>query len=312
MMEMEYYNKAPFTAPDVPTGLVDVVLDTDAYNEVDDQFAIAYLLHAPERVRLRGICAAPFYNTKSTSPADGMEKSYQEIQHILSLAGFETLGSQVYRGSAAYLPDEETPVSSPAAHFLVACSKQYTPEKPLYIVAIGAITNVASALLLDPTMRNRVVVVWLGGNALYTHCAEEFNMMQDIAAARVLFGCGVPLVMVPCGGVVDHFTISGPELEFWLRGKNQLCDYLASHTIEEAERYAKGKPWTRVIWDVTAAAWLLNDNGRFLSSELQHSPIPEYDLRYGYDYRRHLIRYVSGVRRDALMEDLIRRLTQQA
>lgn len=28
----------------VPTGQIDIVLDTDAYNEIDDQFAIAYML----------------------------------------------------------------------------------------------------------------------------------------------------------------------------------------------------------------------------------------------------------------------------
>ena len=60
-----------------PAGLVDVVLDTDAYNEVDDQFAIAYLVRSSNRLTVKGFCAAPFFNAIVSSPAEGMEKSYE-------------------------------------------------------------------------------------------------------------------------------------------------------------------------------------------------------------------------------------------
>ena len=68
-----------------PREKVDVVLDTDAFNETDDQFAIAYMLAAPEKLRIRALCAAPFFNAHSSSPADGMEKSYQEILKIFRM-----------------------------------------------------------------------------------------------------------------------------------------------------------------------------------------------------------------------------------
>ncbi len=294
-----------------PCRTVDVVLDTDAYNEIDDQFAIAYMLRAPERLHVKGICAAPFSgNGRSVSAADGMEKSYDEILKILTLAGCEELKEHVYKGSKVYLPDERTPVMSEAAMFMAELADKYTPENPLYIVAIGAITNVASALLLNPAMKEKIVIVWLGGTAQHWYHSNEFNMRQDVAGARVVFGCGVPLVQLPCAGVVDRFTTSRYELQHWLLGKNPLCTYLAENTIKEAESYAAGKPWTRVIWDVTAVAWLLDDNGRFFASDLRPAPIPEYDHHYAVDQRRHLMRYVSGVNRDALFEDLFRRLTE--
>ena len=50
-----------------------VILDTDAYNEVDDQFCVAYLMKRPEAINLLSINAAPFFNENSTGPADGME-----------------------------------------------------------------------------------------------------------------------------------------------------------------------------------------------------------------------------------------------
>ena len=293
----------------VPTGVVDVILDTDTYNEIDDQFALAYLLLSPERIRPAGICAAPFLNAKSQSPADGMEKSYREIMKVLELMGREDAKAMVYRGSGQYLPDEKTPVVSPAAEYMAAKAGEYTPERPLYIVALGAITNVASAILLAPeAMTRNTVIVWLGGHALEWPDNREFNLRQDIAGARVLFGSGAPVVQLPCCGVVSEFRTTEGELKLWLEGKNPISDYLCRNTIEEAESYAKGTAWSRCIWDVTAVAWLLNDGNRFMNSYLIPAPIPEYDGQYALRRDRHPIRYVYQIKRDALFTDLFRRL----
>ena len=290
-----------------PTSKVDVILDTDAYNEIDDQFAIAYMIANYEKLNVKAIYAAPFLNRKSSSPRDGMEKSYNEILKILSLTERTIyLKDSVYRGSGKFLPDEKTPVISPAAEHLAEIAMKYDSDKPLYVVAIGAVTNIASAILLNPKIADNIVVVWLGGNALHWHDTKEFNLYQDVAAARIIFGCGVPLVQLPCMGVVSAFTISEAELAKWLIGKNDICDYLAVNTMEEASGYAKGKPWTRVIWDVTAVAWLID--GRFFGECLEKSPIPEYDGYYARDINRHFIKYVYHINRDSLVEDLFAKL----
>ena len=293
-----------------PTGRVDVVLDTDAYNEIDDQFAIAYLLHAGERADVKALYAAPFFNARSTSPADGMERSYQEILHLLRLAGREELTSATLRGAERYLPDERTPVDSPAARDLARRAAAYTPEAPLYVLAIGAITNIASALLLAPAIADRIVIVWLGGHALHWPDTREFNMCQDVCAARVVFASGAALVQLPCMGVVDQLRTTGPELSAWLGGRNQLCDYLVANTAREAESYAAGKPWSRVIWDISVVAWLLDESGSWMREEILPSPIPQYDHHYSRDPRRHPICYVCSIDRDAVFEDLFRRLTR--
>lgn len=69
-----------------PEGPVDVVLDTDTYNEIDDQYALAYLIKNDEKLKLKAIYAAPFCNNKAATPAIGMQKSYDEIKNILSLS----------------------------------------------------------------------------------------------------------------------------------------------------------------------------------------------------------------------------------
>lgn len=290
---------------EVPSGRIDAVLDTDAYNEIDDQFAIAYMLKSADKINTRAIYAAPFFNPKSKGPADGMEKSYDEILKLLEFGGME---ADVYKGSTSYLPDEKTPVISDAANHLAKLADSYSPENPLYIVAIGAITNVASAILINPNIAENCVVVWLGGHAHHYCHTREFNMFQDVAAARVVMGSGVPFVQLPCQGVVTEFLVSRPELEYWLCGKNKLADYLAKNAIEEAESYASGKPWTRAICDVTAVAWLLNDENRFMKSNLTPTPMPSYDNLYSHRPDAHLMRYVYQIERDALMEDLINKL----
>jgi len=291
-----------------PKGEIDVVIDTDTYNEVDDQFALSYLIKSGDKLKLKAIYAAPFHNEKSDGPRDGMEKSYKEILKLLKLLERPDLETIVFRGSEEYLSSETEPVISDAAKDLAHRAMEYTPEKPLYVVAIGAITNVASALLINPEIRDRIVVVWLGGNAHNWHINVEFNLTQDIAAARIIFGCGVALVQLPCMGVVSTFKVSGPDLKAHFKGKNALCDYLADTVFHEVENYPHPPTWTRIIWDVTAVGWLMDED--FMSDRIIHSPIPEFGHRYSFDENRHFMKYVYSIDRDRLLYDVVKKLTQ--
>ncbi len=158
----------PFLSPQIrqqrlayPSGIIRMVLDTDTYNEIDDQFAVVYALLAPERLRVEAIYAAPFSNDRSSGPGDGMEKSYEEIQRLLERLNIPSQGL-VYRGSTGYLTGRSDPERSPAALDLVARAMAAPQDDPLYVVAIGAITNVAAALLMEPEIIRHIVVVWLG------------------------------------------------------------------------------------------------------------------------------------------------------
>lgn len=292
-----------------PTGKADVILDTDTYNEIDDQFALAYLLHSGDRLNVKAITAAPFYNEKVSSPEEGMEKSYSEILKVLDFDGRLNMLNAVYKGSGTFLADESTPVESPAARAIIDIASQYSEENPLYVVAIGAITNVASALLLDSSIAEKIVVVWLGGNGFHMPDTYEFNMRQDIAATRVVFESSVRLALLPCSGVVDRCQTTEFELRHWLQGKNALADYLVQNTVSEAENYAKGKPWSRVIWDITAIAWMLNGDGRFMRGRSEPCPHAEYDYHYSPNPNGKVIHYVFDVNRDAVFEDLFEKLS---
>jgi len=281
-----------------------MILDTDAYNEIDDQYAIAYSMLSSERVKLLSINAAPFLNSRSTSAADGMEKSYNEIFNIRSLVDKKSV-IPVYRGSLEFMKDKKVPIESDACENIIKTVNE--SEDFVYVVAIGAITNVASAIVKCPDICKKMCVVWLGGHALHHPDTKEFNLKQDVKAAQIVFDSGVPLLVVPCVGVCTEFRTTVPELEYYLRGKNELCDYLVDIT---AAYNRHGVPaWSKVIWDVTAVAALI------LPSSLDMVVIPRPyltdDCRYATDNARPHYIYVRNINRDKLFADLFTKLANK-
>lgn len=287
---------------EAPAGKISMVLDTDTFNEIDDQFAVTYSLLCREELEVQAFYAAPFFNSLSSGPEDGMEKSYQELLRILDRLG-EPTENRVFRGSRQYLPGPQEPVDSPAARDLVQRAMAASPEKPLYVAAIGAITNVASAILLEPEIIRNIVVVWLGGHALYWPHTREFNLQQDLHAARVVLNSGVPLVLLPCAGVVDHLLTTLPEIERYVKGYGAIGDFLAMRYEGCCQDHFA---YSRVIWDLSAIAWLCCPGG--VTTQLTHSPILTDQLTWSADGSRHLIRVASSVNRDRIFGDLFRRL----
>ena len=288
-----------------PDGVVDIVLDTDTYNEVDDQFALAYMILSPEKLRVVGVNAAPFLNHRSVSPGDGAEKSYQEILKVLRVMRREDLIPLVHRGSGSFLPSETEPVESDAARSLVEVSKSYTPENPLYIAGIGAITNVASALLMDPTMAERIYVIWLGGHGTDFGQSAEFNLMQDVAAGRVLMRSGAPLALIPAMGVTSHLIATEPMLREALCGYNELCDFFYENTHSFCKGWGKYF-WFKVIWDIAAIGWFLSED--YVLEHIVHAPIPQYDDHFSDDPEGMFIRKAYYVEENRIFDDLIEKL----
>lgn len=285
-----------------PQGKINMVLDTDTYNEVDDQFALVYALSSPERLNVEAVYAAPFTNERSTGPKDGMEKSYDEIIRLLGKMNISTEGF-VYKGSGSYLKDMNIPVPSEAARDLVSRAKSYNEDNPLYVVAIGAITNVASAILIDPEIVKNIVIVWLGGNPLYWKHTKEFNLYQDILSTRVVLDSGVPFVHVPCMGVTSHLLTTVPELEAHLLGKNAVCDAL----VELFKEYNTDHfGWAKEIWDISTIAYLINEN--WVPTDIVHSPVVTDQGTWSIDTGRHFIKTATFVNRNEVFKDMFRKL----
>jgi inosine-uridine nucleoside N-ribohydrolase len=284
-------------------GVVKTILDTDTYNEIDDQFALVQMLLSKERIDVLSINAAPFsMNNRSDDPQKGMELSYEEIFRLLKKINFKK-NNFVFKGSTKYVGFDKKPIDSPAADNIIENALKCSESDPLYVVAIGAITNVASAILKEPEIINKIVVVWLGGNALYWPENNEFNLKQDIGGAQVLFDSGVSLVLVPCKGVTSHLISTVPEIEKYIEPHGEIGKFLAMRFKEYNNNH---KGWSKEIWDMAAVSWVLNEE--WTPTNIAPSPILLDDKTWTFDENRHPIKIVYDIKRDLILQDFIEKL----
>ena len=281
------------------------VLDTDTFNEIDDQFALSYALLAPEVLDLRAVVAAPFSNRRAATPGEGMRKSFDEIARILGAFGRPT-ENFAWRGSENYLPDRRTPVDSEGARRIVELARDaHASGGRLYVLAIAAVTNVASALLTAPEIADCITVVWLGGHELGFGRNDEFNLRQDVAAAQVVFDSAAPLVWIPCREVASKLTMTLGELAPALAPAGKLGEFLYRRT-EELMR-EKNLP-AKVIWDIAAVACFAVPEA--LTTRKIPAPVLNGDLTWSTDPARREISCVTGIDREAVFADLFARLAK--
>jgi purine nucleosidase len=228
---------------------IELVLDTDAKNEIDDQFAIVYALTS-DHLKCQAIYAAPFRNQEYPSASAGMEGSYQEIKEILQYMRYPC-PPPVLRGSESFITDTDEPKANPAVEDLIARSLR---SEKLYVVAIGALTNIAAALLMEPKIAEHMVLVWLGGQPENWITAREFNLSGDLQATRIVFNSGIPIVRIPCKNVAEHVRCSPVEITEYIGPCGEIGAYLSKIFTDSLP----GKLRSRVIWDLVPLAWLVN------------------------------------------------------
>lgn len=309
-----------------PAGAVRLVIDTDAANEIDDQFALAWALLSPEKLLIEGVYAAPFSfahrrSSFPSAPADappfnspgaGMLRSREEVVRIFDRVGLNPQG-RVFAGSDGYLESPMQARRSSAVDHLIALARSCAEDQPLYVVALGCVTNIASALLLAPDIVDRIVVVWTSGYPSHApHVNDSFNLEQDLAASRLLLDSGVPHVYLPGFHVGAQLRLSLAEVERYIRGRRAIGDYLhelfTHNPLWSILDIDTGQPYSWVIWDVVCIAWLLNP--RWVPSELVPTPRLGDDGRWRADSGRHLMREGYAVQRDAIFNDFFSRLSR--
>ena len=284
-------------------GKIKAILDTDTYNEIDDQFALVQMLFSKEKIEVQSINAAPFsMNNRSDNPKKGMELSYDEIFRLLEKINFKK-NNFVFKGSRKYVGYEKKAISSPAADNIINSALKCSEQDPLYVIAIGAITNVTSAILKEPEIIKNIVVVWLGGNALYWPTNNEFNLKQDVGGAQVLFDSGVSLVMVPCKGVTSHLISTVPEIEKYIEPHGEIGKFL---TMRFKEYNNNHKGWSKEIWDMAAIGYIINEE--WAPTNVIPSPILLNDMSWTTGINRHPIKIVYEIKRDLILKDFINKL----
>ncbi len=343
-----------------PAGRVRIVIDTDAANEIDDQFALAWALLSPAQLQVDAVYATPFSfehrrqemlralavrdRTHPASveeqallrryraqldyferqqwplatvdlpvfnpPAVGMERSHAEILRVFNKLGLPAEG-KVFRGSAGYLADLKKPLDSDAVQHLIRSARATPQQDPLYVVAIGCVTNIASALLMAPDIIDKIVVVWTAG--FPSHAPQPnhaFNLEQDMLATHVLLDSGVPLVYLPGYHVGAQLRLSLAEMDRHVLGRGAIGNYL--HQLFTHNPLwpflgldgAAAHSW--VIWDVINIAWLINP--AWVPSDIVATPGLGDDKRWLPQAGRHAMREAYGVARDAIFQDFFNKL----
>jgi purine nucleosidase len=244
-------------------------------------------------------------------PDAGVQQGYDEAVRVYEKVGVPWDG-KVFLGSERYLPSATEPVESPAVDRLIELAMEPS-DSPLYVVAIGCVTNVASAILKEPEIINNIVVLWTAGYPSWSPRSNlgSLNLDQDVAAAHVLFDSGVPLVYFPGFYMGAQLRLSLPEMETWVRGKGAIGDYL-HHLYTNNPLHAQrgifdhfGRTW--VIWDMITIAWLLEP--AWVPTELVATPTLDEDLYWvPAAGPERLMREAHGIDRDAIFRDFFRKL----
>ena len=214
-----------YTVPE--TRKVRYICHTDCYNEADDQYTLAHILMTP-RLELKGIIGAHFdKNFKGYAPGTTAQASYDEIIKIMDL--MHVSGEYpVFVGAGLPLADEQTPQDTPAARFIIEEAMK-EDDKPLYIGLQGSLTDLASAILIEPEICHRMTAIWIGGG-IYPKGGNEFNLMQDIAAANVLFKSDMPVWQIPMN-IYKEFAVSLAELEYKVAPHGKIGAYLFDQMV---------------------------------------------------------------------------------
>jgi purine nucleosidase len=312
----------------LPQGRPRVVIDTDAANEIDDQFALAWALLSPAQLDVLAVYAAPFSfahrraelphaladDPQFNPPGTGMHRSYDEINKVYSLLALPSSG-KVFRGSEGYLSSLTKPCHSEAVDHLIATARagdDGDDGKPLYVLSLGCVTNIASALLLAPDIVDRIVVVWTSGYPSHApHINHSFNLEQDLLASQLLLDSGVPHVYLPGYHVGAQLRLSLPEMALHVNGRGAIGNYLYELFTNNPlwpmlglDRTQRASSW--VIWDVINIAWMLEP--AWVPSELVRTPRLDEGKRWRADSTRHLMREAHEVRRDLIFSDFFSKL----
>lgn len=284
----------------IPTNKkIRLIINSDAKNEADDQFAIAHALLS-EKFIIRGIIAAHFGRENS------MMKSYEECKLITKLVKREGQ-FPIVKGSREKIKSETEFEYSDGAKLIVDEALK-VDENPLYIIFLGAITDMACALLKHPEIEDKVNIVWIGGGR-YPYGSPEFNLGNDILAANIVFSSKVNMWQIP-SNAYKTMVASMTELMIKVKPQGELGKYLMKQMIDFINDNINIKPW------INTESWILGDSpavGVLLEEQkgyydMIEAPYVTKDFKYIYNGKNRYIRVYHTLNVRFILEDMFAKL----
>lgn len=292
------------------------IIHSDARNEADDQFTIAHILMTDKldvRLAIGGhfnICGDRY------APGQTARASTDEIRKIMRMCGCEK-NIPVIEGSAYPIEAagntveyrDRTEGRKDAAECIIREAMK-DDGRPLFIGCQGALTDLALAILMEPAICSRMTAIWVGGGC-YPDGGEEFNLLQDPAAAQIVFSSRMPLWQIP-RSTYQKFSVSLAELEYKVFGRGELGNYLFERILAVNEREKDNPNWPN------GETWILGDEGvlipvladrenRSLYKEMA-APSILPDLTYKKNPSKRLIRVYTEADERMILEDFFAKL----
>lgn len=233
---------------------VPVVLSTDVGNEIDDQWAIAYLFASPA-FEVLGVISAQAPSLPDPSAHSTYLVLRDEVEERLGLKVHPPL----FEGSSLALQDTHTPRPNEGTKFLIESSRSFGPDHRLVVLTIGAATDVASAILEDPTITNRIKIVAMAFTSDSSEGGKEFNVQNDVAAWQVLLRSDVPITIGSGDICRRYLALDFDQAKGLIEGHGAIGSWLWDEYGMWYYRNVKplrvndfSKSW--IIWDIITLA----------------------------------------------------------
>jgi inosine-uridine nucleoside N-ribohydrolase len=279
------------------------ILTTDCGAETDDQWALAHLLLSTN-LDLQAVITTHASSIRLSS-ARSAEKAAEVIRHVLPARASSL---PVVAGSSEPLQDAKTPRENAGVDLLLRLSKDFSKSRRLIVFAIGAGTDVASAILNDPSVSDRITVVAMGFID-WPNGGDFFNVKNDPLAWQVILNSDVPLVIGSGAAAKRGLKLTRAEAAALMRSHGPTGEYLYSQFDDWLTREPKVvAPQTWVIWDEIVVAYAL---GLARGREVPR-PQLQPDLSFSHPETTKRITWLDEIDTEQLWRDFTRKIDSRA
>ena len=164
-----------------------LILDADTANEIDDMYAIVRMLNQ-DQFEVLALSSAQWIHYLAESDSVGASQKINE--ELVQLVGQTSLPTP--KGSAEPMGKPwggEEPKDSPAAQFIIQAAREASPDRKLIVMCLGASTNLASAIAMEPAIAKNIEARILGFQ--YDESTGTWNKSEIQHSSRLERG-GLP------------------------------------------------------------------------------------------------------------------------
>lgn len=266
VLSMVFLTGCKKDAPENAREKIRVIFDTDANNELDDQHALAYLLFSGDVFAVEGV------TVNATHSGGPIDDQYAEARRVIQLCDLKE-EIKLFKGANGSFSEIAPHIGNAsfdgadAVNFIVGQAEK-NDDRPLFLIAVGKLTNVALALKKEPSIASRVRVVWLGSN--YPE-PGEYNQDNDTTAMNYVLKSNCPFEMVtvrygkPTGTDAVRATLDeiktrmpglGPRVGTPVEGRHgNSFETFGDYSVNLFEHInLHGDPPSRALFDMAAVA----------------------------------------------------------